>query len=90
MLGWHAKMYANKDKVGMMHESKSQHIGEAPFLHLFTLQLDRLLEIRMCTHQCVINAVIEYLSLIPTDYNDQSAAHLSSVSRQLPEACDNM
>ena len=82
-------MYANK--VGMMHESKSQHIGEAPFLHLFTLQLDRLVEIRMCTHQCVINVVNEYLSfIIPTDYNDQSAAHSSSVSRRLPEACDNM
>ena len=30
--------YANK--VGMMHESKGQHIGKAPSLHLFTLQLD--------------------------------------------------
>ena len=28
MYGWHAKKYANK--VGMMHESKSQHIGKAP------------------------------------------------------------
>ena len=29
----HAKKYANK--VGMMHESKGQHIGKAPSLHLF-------------------------------------------------------
>ena len=31
--GMHAKKYANK--VGMMHESKGQHIGKAPSLHLF-------------------------------------------------------
>ena len=29
----HATKYANK--VGMMHESKGQHIGKAPSLHLF-------------------------------------------------------
>ena len=33
MKGWHAKKYANK--VEMMHESKDQHIGKAPSLHLF-------------------------------------------------------
>ena len=33
--GWHAKKYANK--VGMMHESKGQHIGKALFLHLVQL-----------------------------------------------------
>ena len=30
---WHAKKYASK--VGVMHESKGQHIGKAPSLHLF-------------------------------------------------------
>ena len=34
--------YANK--VGMTHESKDQHIGKAPFLHLFTLQVAMLQE----------------------------------------------
>ena len=33
MQGWHAKKYTNK--VGMMHQSKGQRIGKAPFLHLF-------------------------------------------------------
>ena len=32
-MGWHAKKYSNK--VGIMHESKGQHIGKAPSLHLF-------------------------------------------------------
>ena len=31
-------MYANK--VGMMYKMQSQHIGKAPSLHFFTLQLD--------------------------------------------------
>ena len=31
-----------KQGIGMMHESKGQHIGKAPFL--FTLQLDSILE----------------------------------------------
>ena len=33
MEGWHAKNCANK--VGMMYESKGQHIGKAPSLYLF-------------------------------------------------------
>ena len=42
--------YANKVQVGMMHESKGQHIGKAPFLYiLFTLQLDSAWESSKCT-----------------------------------------
>ena len=46
MRDWHAKKYANK--VGMMHETKGQHIGEASSLHLFhtivCIQLDSIIE----------------------------------------------
>ena len=34
MWGLHAKKYANK--VGIMHESKGQHIRKAPSLHSFS------------------------------------------------------
>ena len=38
----HAKKYANK--VGIMHESKGQHIGKAPSLHLFHTTADAMLQ----------------------------------------------
>ena len=43
MQGWHAKKYANK--VGMMHESKGQHIGKAPSLHLFHTTFRQRMEV---------------------------------------------
>ena len=42
MKGWYAKMYANK--VGMMHESKGQHTGKAPSLHLFHTTVRQCME----------------------------------------------
>ena len=38
---WHAKKYANK--VGIIHESKGQHIGKAPSLHRFHTTADAML-----------------------------------------------
>jgi len=78
--------YANK--VGMMHESKGQHFGKVPFLHLFTLQLDSMLQswirtLHPCSYQCCkwvfeFYTLITMTSLQPTQY----------IARQFPEACD--
>ena len=50
-------------KVRLVHESKGQRIGKAPFLHLFLTKIRQhaLLKSRICTIHAVISAVHEYL-----------------------------
>ena len=49
-------------EVGMMHESKGQHIGKAPSLHLFHTTVGEHLRAESAPIHAVINAAHKYLS----------------------------